>query len=112
MNRSDKTHQINSHRRVDDKSIAPQDVYEELSSNNSNIATDNSLIFLGIKFETIIFKDKYIVDIEKFTTVGLSSKIFYRGALLLRGKEEKMKPTKYISTNSKEMEIINEIFPT
>ena len=52
------------------------------------------------------------MDMEKFTTVGLSSKIFYRGALLLRGNEEKMKRTKYISTNSKEVEIINGIFPT
>ena len=52
------------------------------------------------------------MDMEKFTTVRLSSKIFYRGALLLYGKEEKMKPTKYISINSKEVEIINEIFPT
>ena len=49
---------------------------------------------------------------KKFITVGLSSKIFYRGVLLLCGKEEKMKPTKYISTNSKEVEIINEFFPT
>ena len=52
------------------------------------------------------------MDMEKFTTAGLSSKIFYRGALLLRGKEEKMKPTKYISTSFKEVEIINGIFPT
>ena len=52
------------------------------------------------------------MDMEKFTTVGLSSKIFYRGALLLLGKEEKIKPTKYISTNSKELEIINENFST
>ena len=95
------THQISSHRRVGDESIAPQDVYGELSSNNSNVAAGNSLISSGLKFRTIIFKDKYIVDMEKFITVGLSSKIFYRSALLLRGKEEKMKPTKYISTNSK-----------
>ena len=51
------------------------------------------------------------MDMEKFTIAGLSSKIFYRDALLLLGKEEKMKPTKYISTNSKEVEIINRIFP-
>ena len=104
--------QISSHRGVADESIAPQDVHGDLSSNNSNIATGNSLISSGLKFGTIIFKDKYIVDMEKFTTVGLSSKIFYKDVLLLRGKEEKMKPTKYISTNSKEVEIINGIFPT
>ena len=46
---------------------------------------------------------------KKFTTAGLSLKIFYSGALLLHGKEEKIKPTKYISTNSKEVEIINGI---
>ena len=83
-----------------------------MSSNNSNVAAGNSLISSGFKFGTIIFKDKYIVDMEKFITVGLSSKIFYRGALLLRGKEKKIKPTKYIGTNSKEVEIINGIFPT
>ena len=83
-----------------------------MSSNNSNVAAGNSLISSSLKFGTIIFKNKYIVDMEKFTTARLSSKIFYRGALLLREKEEKIKPTKYISTNSKEVEIINEIFPT
>ena len=104
--------QISSHRGVGDESIASQDVHGDLSSNNSNVAAGNSLILSGLKFRTIIFKDKYIVDMEKFTTAGLSSKIFYRDALLLHGKEEKMKPTKYISTNSKEVEIINGIFPT
>ena len=106
------TRQISNHRGVGVESIAPQDVHGDLSSNNLNIVADNSLISSGLKFGTIIFKDKYNVDMEKFTTVGLSSKIFYRGVLLLRGKEEKMKPTKYISTNSKEVEIINGIFPT
>ena len=105
-------HQIRSHCGVGDESIAPQDVYGDLSSNISNVAAGNSLISPDLKFGTIIFKDKYIVDMEKFTTAGLSSKIFYRGTLLLRGKEEKMKPTKYISTNSKEVEIINGIFST
>ena len=101
--------QINSHSEVGDEFIAHQNVHGDLSSNNLNVAAGNSLISSGLKLGTIIFKDKYIVDMEKFTT-GLSSKIFYRDALLLRGKEEKMKPTKYISTNSKEVEIINEIF--
>ena len=112
MNRSNMACQISSHHGVADESIAPQDVHRDLSSNNLNVAAGNSLISSDLKFETIIFKDKYIVDIEKFTSVRLSSKIFYRGAVLLRGKEEKIKPTKYISTNSKEVEIINEIFPT
>ena len=83
-----------------------------MSSNNSNVAAGNSLISSDFKFGTIVFKDNYIVDMEKFTTVELSSKIFYRGTLLLRGKKEKMKPIKYISTNSKEVEIINGIFST
>ena len=104
--------QISSHRRVGDESITSQDVHGDLSSNNLNVAAGNSLISSGLKFGTIIFKDKYIVDMEKFTIVGLSSKIFYRDALLLRGNEEKMKLTKYISTNSNEVEIINRIFPT
>jgi len=93
-------YQISSHGGVGDESIAPQDIHGDLSSNNLNIAVGNSLISSVLKFRTIIFKDKYIVDLKKFITVGLSSKIFYRGALLLHGKEEKMKPTKYISTNS------------
>ena len=78
--------QISRHRGVGDESIAPQDVHGDLSSNNSNVAAGNSLIPSGLKFGTIIFKDKYTMDIDKFTTVGLSSKIFYRDALLLRGK--------------------------
>ena len=105
------TRQISSHYGVGDESVTPQDVHGDLCSNNSNVAAGNSLISSGLKFGTIIYKDKYIMDIEKFTTVVLSSKIFYRGALLLCGKEEKMKPTKYISTNSKEVEIIKGIFP-
>ena len=76
VNRSDMTCQISSHRGVGDESIAPQDVHGDLSSNNSNVAYGNSLIFSGLIFRTIIFKVKYIVDMEKFTTVGLSSKIF------------------------------------
>ena len=82
-------HQISYHHGVGDESIAPQDVHGDLSSNNSNIATGNSLISSGLKFGTIIFKNKYIMDMKKFTIVGLSSKIFYRGALLLRGKKKK-----------------------
>ena len=81
--------QISSHREVDDEFIAPQDVHGDLSSNNSNVGAGNSLISSGLKLGTIIFKDKYIVDMEKFTTAEVSSKIFYRGALLLRGKEKK-----------------------
>ena len=50
--------QICSHRGVGDESIAPQDVHGNLSSNNSNIAVDNLLISSGLKFGTIIFKDK------------------------------------------------------
>ena len=68
--------QISSHRGVGDEFIAPQDVHGDLSSNNSNVAAGNSLISSGLKFGTIIFKDKYIVDMEKFTTARLSSMEF------------------------------------
>ena len=68
--------QISSHRGIGDECIAPQDVHRDLSSNNSNVADGNSLISPSLKFGTIIFKDKYIVDMEKFTTAGLSLKIF------------------------------------
>ena len=61
--------QISSHRGVGDESIAPQDVHGDLSSNNSNVSAGNLLISSGLKIGTIIFKDKYIVDMEKFTTV-------------------------------------------
>ena len=81
--------QISSHHRVGDEFIAPQDVHEDLSTNNSDVAASNSLISSDLNFGTIIFKNKYTVDMEKFTTAGLSSKIFYRGALLLRGKKKK-----------------------
>ena len=84
--------QISSHCGVGDESIAHQDVHGDLCSNNSNVGAGNSLISSGLKLGTIIFKDKYIVDMEKFTAAGLSSKIFYRGTLLLRGNEEKIKP--------------------
>ena len=104
--------QISSHRGVGDESIAPHDIHGDLSGNNSNIGAGNSLISFGLKFETIIFKDKYIVGMKKFTTTGLSSKIFYKCALLLCEKEEKIKPIKYISTNFKGVEKINKIFPT
>ena len=53
--------QISSHRGVGDESIAPQDVYGDLSSNNLNVAAGNSLISFDLKFGTIIFKDKYIL---------------------------------------------------
>ena len=48
--------QISSHRGVGDESIAPQDVYGDLSSNNSNVAAGNSLISCGLKFGAIILR--------------------------------------------------------
>jgi hypothetical protein len=52
--------------------------------------------------ELFSFDEKYNMNMEKLMTLGLSSKkIFYRGALLLRGKEDKMKLRNYVSTSYK-----------
>ena len=72
----------------DDEPIAPQDVHGDMSNDNSNIAAGNSLISSGLQFEAIYFDEKYGKNMEKFTSAGLSSNIFFRGALLL-GKEKK-----------------------
>ena len=72
----------------DDEPIAPQDVHGDMSNDNSNIAVGNSLISYGLQFGAIYFDEKYGKNMEKFTSAGLSSNIFFRGALLL-GKEKK-----------------------
>jgi hypothetical protein len=71
-----------------DEPIASQDVHVAMSSDNSNIAAGNSLISSGLQFEAIYFDEKYGKNMEKFTSAGLSSNIFFRGILLL-GKEKK-----------------------
>lgn len=42
-------------RREDDEPTAPQDVHEDMSSDNSSIAAGNSLISFDLKFEAVIF---------------------------------------------------------
>jgi len=73
----------------DDEPIAPQDVHGDMSSDNSNIAASNSLISSGLQFGAIYFDEKYGKNMVKFTSAGLSSNIFFRGALLL-GKEKSL----------------------
>jgi hypothetical protein len=59
-----------------------------MSSNNSNIAAGNSLISSGLQFGAIYFDEKYGKNMEKFTSPGLSSNIFFRSILFL-GKGKK-----------------------
>jgi len=70
-----------------------------MSSGNANIAASNSLILSGLKFGDFIFNEKYSKNMDKFTTTGLSSDIYFRGALLFE-KEEKSKQEKHVSIGS------------
>jgi len=81
-----------------------------MSSDNSNIAAGNSLIFTGLKFEDFIFDEKYSENMDKFTTVGLSSNICFRSALLF-AKEEKSKQGNHVNIGSTNVDV-HEEFPT
>ena len=54
-----------------DEPIAPHDGHGDMTSDNSNIAADNSLISSGHQFGAINFDEKYGNNMEKFTSTGL-----------------------------------------
>ena len=66
--------------REDDEPMASQSIFAKKYSPISNRV-------IGLQFGAIIFDEKYSENLDKFTCVGLSSHIFFRGALLF-GKEE------------------------
>jgi hypothetical protein len=61
---------------------------------HQNISTEIPNIVIGLKFGAIIFDEKYSKNMDKFTTVGLSSNIVFDGATFMR--VENMKPRNYI----------------
>jgi hypothetical protein len=65
--------------REDDEPMDPQNIHANKSSINLNIAANNSLKSSGLKFGAVIFNEKYITNVEKFTTSGLSSNIIFGG---------------------------------
>jgi hypothetical protein len=64
-----------------DEPIAPRDVYGDMSSNNLNIAAGNSLLSSGLKFGVVIFFEKYITNMKKFTAAGVLSRTNLKGAM-------------------------------
>jgi hypothetical protein len=65
-----------------DEAMASQSIFLENSSPISNM-------IIGLQFGAIIFNEKYSDNLGKFTSAGLSSNIFFGGALLFGKKEDK-----------------------
>jgi hypothetical protein len=57
----------------------------------------------GLKFRAVIFNEKYITNMEKFTTGGLSSNIIFGGMTFK--KEYDKKPRKYIYVGTMKIDI-------
>jgi hypothetical protein len=89
--------------REDDEPMDPQNIHANKSSINLNIAANNSLKSSGLKFGAVIFNEKYITNMEKFTTSGLSSNIIFGGVTFK--KEYDKKPRKYIYVGSMKVDI-------
>jgi hypothetical protein len=77
--------------REDDEPMAPQNKFMENSSPISNMV-------IGLKFGAINFDEKYSKNMDKFTTIGLSSNIMFGGATFM--KVENIKPRNYIYIGS------------
>jgi len=88
-----------------DEPIAPHDGHGDMPSDNSNIADGNSLISSGLQFGAIYFDEKYGNNMEKFTSTGLSSNIFFRGVNFRKKTEEKKQSGKYIYIGSMKVEV-------
>jgi hypothetical protein len=84
--------------REDDEPMTHRDIHADKSSNILNKVTGNSLIFSGFQFGSVIFNEKYTMDIEKFTVGGLSSKLSFRGSDTVRKQKNKL--MRYIKIGS------------
>jgi hypothetical protein len=62
--------------------MASQNIFAKYSFPISNMV-------IGLQFGAIIFDEKYSKNLGKFTCAGLSSNIFFRGALLFGKNENK-----------------------
>jgi hypothetical protein len=84
--------------------MAPQIIHACKSGIISNMITGVPLDLSRLKFGAIHFVEKYSNSMAKFTSMGLSSNIIFRGATF-KG-EEIMKPKKiYIEVGSKQGDI-------
>jgi hypothetical protein len=83
--------------------MAPQDVYADKSIIFSNIAAGNPLKSSDLKFGALFLNERYIANMEKFTTAGLSSSIIFSGAT--QRKAENTKLAKYIFIGSMKVDI-------
>ena len=87
-----------------DDPMAPQIIHACKSGIISNMITGVPLDLSRLKFGAIHFVEKYSNSMAKFTSMGLSSNIIFRGATF-KG-EEIMKPKKiYIEVGSKQGDI-------
>ena len=89
--------------REDDEPMDPQNIHADNSSINLNIAANNSLKSSGLKFGAVIFNEKQITNMEKFTTGGLSSNIIFGGVTFK--KAQNMKPRNNIFIGSIQVDI-------
>jgi len=67
--------------RENDEPMAPQDT----STENSPISN----MVIGLQFRAIYFDKKYGKNMDKFTSTGLSSNIYFRSVLLLDKKKKR-----------------------
>ena len=66
---------------LSDEPMAPQDT----STENSPISN----MVIGLQFGAIYFDKKYGKNMDKFTSTGLSSNIYFRSVLLLDKKKKR-----------------------
>jgi hypothetical protein len=77
--------------REDDEPMAPQNKFMENSSPISNMV-------IGLKFGAINFDEKYSKNMDKFTTIGLSSNIMFGGATFMKVENIKLRNYIYIGS--------------